>query len=126
MQLSKFTSNHLDIVTIYKSQQESDVNLNEAIQLMTNSEKFVLVIGDFNFCYLDGSANSVRKYMKEQNFKQLIIEPTHIEGNFLDQAHFRDMREKIECTAEVQSKYYTYHKSLNIITKKKGNLTEML
>ena len=84
MQLSKFTSNHLDIVTIYRSQQEVDENLIQAIQLMTKSEKAVLVIGD----YLDGSTSSTEKYMKDNKINQLINQPTHIEGNILDQAHF--------------------------------------
>ena len=64
--------------------------------------------------------------MKENKFKQLINKPTHIEGNILDQAHFRDTRGRIECTAEVQSKYYTDHRSLNIIAKKKGNFKSIL
>ena len=92
---------------------------------MTKSEKAVLVIGDFNFGYLDGCTSSTEKYMKDNKFKQLINEPTHIEGNILDQPHFRDTRGTIECRAEVQSKYYTDHKSLNIITRKKGNFTEI-
>ena len=125
IQLSTFTSNHLDIVTIYKYQQEVDKNLLQAIQLMTQSEKAMLLIGDFNFGYLDGSTSSTEKYMKNNKFKQLINEPTHIEGNILDQAHFRDTRGTIECRAEVQSKYYTDHKSLNIITRKKGNFMEI-
>ena len=126
MQLSKFTSYNLDVVALYKSQQESQANLNEAIKKMTTSEKPVLVIGDFNICYLDGTDNSTGKFMKENKFKQLINKPTHIEGNILDQAHFRDTRGRIECTAEVQSKYYTDHRSLNIIAKKKGNFKSIL
>ena len=126
MQLSKFTSKIVDIVAIYKSQQESDANLNQALKAMTNSRKPVLVIGDFNFCYLHGSPNSTKKYMNENRFLQLVSEPTHIEGNLLDQAHLRDVTGNLESKAEVQSKYYTDHKSINIIIKKKGNCTEFL
>ena len=56
--------------------------------------------------------------MKESEFKQLIAEPTHIEGNLLDQAHLRNIKKELTVTAEVHGKYYTDHKSLNIILRK--------
>ena len=90
MQLSKFSSIDLDVVAIYKSQEASYENLNEAIEVMIEGEKPILVIGDFNFSYNDNSLNLTSKYMKEKQFKQMITKPTHIEGNLLDQAHFRD------------------------------------
>ena len=77
---------------------------------MTNIRKPVLVIGDFNFCYLDGSPNSIKKYMNEKRFLQLVNEPTHIEGNLLDQGHLRDIPGNLESKVEVQSKYYPDHK----------------
>ena len=56
--------------------------------------------------------------MKERGFKQLIAEPTHIEGNLLDQAYLLDIKEELTAKAEVHGKYYTDHKSLNIILNK--------
>ena len=117
MQLSKFNSKKLAVVVLYKSQQESQAKLNQAIEMMTKNDKTVLVIGDFNFCYLENSSNLTNKYMKERQFKQLIKEPTHIEGNMLDHAHLRDVTGKLEAITDVQGKYYTDHKSLNIIIR---------
>ena len=57
-------------------------------------------------------------YMKERQFKQLIAEPTHLEGSLLDQAHLRDTKKELTVIAEVHGKYYTDHKSLNIILRK--------
>ena len=118
MQLSKFSSRSVDIIFLYKSQQESEGNLNQAIEIMTQSSDAALVLGDFNFCYNKDSTNAITKYMKERKFKQLIAEPTHIEGNLLDQAYLRDIKKELAFTAEVHGKYYTDHKSINIILKK--------
>ena len=121
MQLSKFSSGTLDIIVLYKSQQESQGNLNKAIEIMTGSSGAALVLGDFNYCYNRDSTNAVTKYMIENEFKQLIAEPTHIEGSLLDQAYLRDIKKELTATAEVHGKYYTDHKSLNIILKRYNN-----
>jgi hypothetical protein len=118
MQLSKFTSTALDIIVLYRSQPGNFRELNQNIELMTNSERPLLVIGDFNFCFLDKSSNATKAYLKEENFSQLIKEPTHIEGHLLDQAYLRDIDGDLECTVGLHSKYYTDHKGLAIIVKK--------
>jgi hypothetical protein len=76
------------------------------------------VAGDFNFCHLSSSSNPTRRYLSENNFEQLIKEPTHIEGNILDQAHLRDIGGNLNCTVQLHSKYFTDHKGLAIIVKK--------
>ena len=117
MQLSKFISSHLTVVALYKSQKESQATLNQAIEDMTKFDKTVIVLGDFNFCYLDNYLNSTKKYMRNRDFKQLINVPTHIEGNLLDQAYIRDKEEKMDVTGDIQGKYYSDHKALNIIIR---------
>ena len=44
----------------------------------------------------------------------MIDEPTHIEGHLLDQAYLKDENDTLQCTIELQSKYYTDHKGLAI------------
>ena len=120
MQLTKFNSSELDIIVVYRSQQGNQKALNDAIDSLTNHKKPELIIGDFNFCYLDKSPIAVKQHLKGNHFKQLINEPTHIEGNLLDQAHLRDVKGALQCTAEVHSKYFTDHKALALIVTK-GN-----
>ena len=81
-------------------------------------ERPQLVVGDFNFCFLDASSNPTRKFLQERDFSQLVIEPTHIEGNLLDQAHIKDVTRVHEYSVELQTKYYTDHKAVTIIAKK--------
>ena len=120
IQLSKFTSYNLNVITIYRSQQCDLKTMNILIKDMVEDEKPHLLVGDFNFCYLDASANSTCQYLQKSNFKQLIEEPTHMEGNLLDQAYLRDIKRKLNYTVMIHSKYYTDHKGLAIIIKK-GN-----
>ena len=85
--------------------------------MMTKNDKTVLVIGDFNFCYLDSSTNQTKYFLEANNFSQLIKTSTHIEENLLDQAYFRNLNGLLKCSTEVHSKYYTDHKGLAITIK---------
>jgi exonuclease III len=118
MQMSKFSSPSLDVISLYRSQKANYMELNQSIDALTDKDKPQLILGDFNFCYLENSSNATKKYLNENNFKQLFTEPTHIEGHLLDQAHLRDNKGILEATSEVHSKYYTDHKGLAIIIEK--------
>ena len=122
MQISKFSSPDIDIITLYRSQRGNFTDLNENIELLKTERKPILITGDFNFCYIDSSNNPTRKYLLGKNFSQLINEPTHLEGHALDQAYIKG---DIEARAETQSKYYTDHKGLNLLLQK-GNLKKIL
>ena len=76
-------------------------------------------IGDYNFCYLKGKRNRAKLHLEAKKFAQLINEPTHIEGHLLDQAYLQDKQVKLDVTTEIHSKYYTDHKGLAIILKKR-------
>ena len=120
MQLSKFTSSTLDIIALYRSQGGSYSDLNRYIEMMDCEGKPLLVIGDINFCYLTSEFNVTKQYMERKQFIQMINEPTHLEGHLLDQAYLRDKENTLRCTVEVQSKYYTDHKGLALIIKRRS------
>ena len=118
MQITKFSSSIIDVVVLYRSQGGSMEKLKQHLEALDNVDKPLLVIGDFNFCFMDKSSNPTKEYLKEHNFKQIIQEPTHIGGNLLDQAHIKDVREYHKYSMEVHSKYYTDHKALAVIVQK--------
>ena len=118
MQLSKFSSTNLDVISLYRSNDGDLKMLNNYLEDMIEKEKPQLVVGDFNFCCLDTRSNSTTKYLRRNKFEQLIKEPTHIAGNILDQAHLRNIRRDLRYTVILHSKYYTDHKGLAIIVKK--------
>ena len=115
MQLSKFISTNLDIIVLYRSQRGNYRNLNQNMAEMKTEGKLTLIIGDFNFCYQNSPCNTTRKYLENQNYCQLIREPTHIEGHILDQAY---INRNVEAIAVTHSKYYTDHKGLAILIRK--------
>ena len=56
--------------------------------------------------------------MNQNHFKQLVKEPTHIEGNLLDHAYVLDTRKVNQYTAVLHSKYYTDHRGVGITIKR--------
>ena len=117
MQLSKFISQAIDIVVIYRSQNGNHNDLIKNLNTLKIRDKPQLIIGDFNFCFQEGSLNPTLKYLQDNEFNQLIQEATHIEGNLLDQAHVRYLRSTNKYIVEVQSKYYSDHKGLAVVVK---------
>ena len=89
-------------------------------EMIENGRPQVLV-GDFNFCYISASSNATSQYLQQSSFKQLIQEPTHLEGNLLDQAHLRDTKGNLQHTVMLHSKYYTDHKALALLIEKGNN-----
>ena len=119
MQLSKFTSKNIDIISIYRSKQGTINKLNEEISAISRGTKALLMVGDFNYCYLEKAMNSARKFLTENDFSQLIFEPTHLEGNILDHCYLRDRKTFFKATVQLHCKYYTDHKGLAVLLKRK-------
>ena len=121
MQLSKFTSSSIDIVVLYRSQGGNHNDMKANLAALASKNKPQLVIGDFNYCFLKESMNPTKRYLQERSFTQIVHEPTHIEGNLLDQAHVRDVEKINKYSVEIHSKYYTDHKGIAIMIKKVCN-----
>ena len=72
IQLSKFTSPNLNVISLYRSQQCELATMITLIDEMLEEGKPHLLVGDFNYCYLDEASNTASKFFKISNFKQLI------------------------------------------------------
>ena len=72
-------SNTLDIIAIYRSQEEYFVSVENHLQIMVDLEKNTLIVGDLNFCYLK-KENALSKYLAAEGFNQFVMNPTHING----------------------------------------------
>ena len=105
-------------MVLYRSQSGNLNELAEHLNELYVNEKPLLVIGDFNYCYKENSCNPAKKYFQANSFIQMIKEPTHIEGNLLDQAHARDDNRVHTYSSELHSKYYSDHRALAIMVKK--------
>ena len=118
MQLSKFSSNLLQLVVLYRSQNGDHEVLAEILKTLVARDKPTLVIGDLNYCYLESSSNLTKQYFHENFFSQIVEEPTHIEGNLIDQANIRDVKKINNYSTEIHSKYYTDHKGIAVLIKR--------
>ena len=92
--------------------------MNKLIKDIIEPGKPQLLVGDFNFCYLGQTTNATCNFLRSANFKQLIEEPTHLEGNLLDHAYFKDTKRILTCAGKLHTKYYTDHKALALFIKK--------
>ena len=119
MQLSKFSAANLDIISLYRSNPGNLQEMNQLIKQLGNRNVPQIVVGDLNFHYLEEKNNSTKQFFKKEKYSQLIMEPTHTEGNLLDHAYVRDERKLLKSTAEVHAKYYTDHKGISLIVEQR-------
>ena len=117
MQLSKFSSSVINIVGLYRSQKGHQDKPRKHLEGLTKGPKPELVIGDSNFCSMASSSNQTKKFFQLNEFTQLIREPTHNEGNLLDQAHIRDTNRLHGYSANLHSKYYSDQKAFVILVR---------
>ena len=111
MQISKFTSDTLDVLAVYRSSKGHTVELLQQIKQMINPEKATLITGDFNVCYLNNGNNRLSRGLVEmEKFEQLIRGPTHIMGGHIDHVYWRNVGNMwTDPEIERYSPYYTDH-----------------
>ena len=116
-QLSKFKSILCDIIVLYRSQDGRYYQLKDKLSMLIDFWRPTIIIGDFNYCYNSPSTNPLREFLNIHDFKQLIKEPTHIDGNIIDQIHLRDCEDTLMIENFLHSKYYTDHRGVAIVIK---------
>ena len=78
IQLSKITLGKLDIINIYRSQEEPLHSAAHHLQNFIDPEKDTLIIGDVNVCAT--KTNALRNFLEREGFRQLVTLPTHVQG----------------------------------------------
>ena len=78
IQLSKITMRKLDIINIYRSQEEPLHSAAHHLQNFIDPEKDTLIIGDVNVCAT--KTNALRNFLEREGFRQLVTLPTHVQG----------------------------------------------
>ena len=80
LQLGKVSFQDVDIITVYRSQEEPLSRAAHFLKEIINLQKTTLVIGDFNICPRRKPANELTSFFSSQMFSQLVTLPTHIDG----------------------------------------------
>ena len=111
MQITKFSSENLDVINVYRSNNGNSVELLTKVLEMVTPEKPMLITGDFNICFMNHSKNRLsRGLMETEGFQQLMREPTHIMGGHIDHVYWRDVKAMwMAPVLERYSPYYSDH-----------------
>ena len=83
MQLSKIVMRQLDIISIYRSQDEPFSSAAHLLKNLIDPEKDTLIVGDVNFCPKK-EENALSNYLRRAGFHQLVTLPTHIRGGLFN------------------------------------------
>ena len=113
MQITKVTSEKMDVISVYRSQEEPFLSLNNQMEALIDPNKTTLVVGDFNFCYKT-SQNEFSSFMSNYKFNQLVEAATHIEGGLLDHAYLKCVGDQRVATVELCSNYYSDHDTVTV------------
>ena len=105
IQLTKLLGKDLDVIIVYKAPSGKDAELQRHLHSMIDSNKSVLVLGDFNMCFIEKCTNQTTSFLLQNDFKQIVRQATHIDGGHIDHAYIRSTT--LMVSAEVYSPYYT-------------------
>ena len=78
IQLTKIVLRELEIINVYRSQDEPLLSAAQHLQNFINPERDTLIIGDVNICAT--KANPISNFLQGEGFHQLVTLPTHIQG----------------------------------------------
>ena len=115
-QLTKFSSNDLDIISVYRTRNESkqsQINFLKDIESLVSNKRKTLVTGDYN----TDPASIIGREMSHWNFKQIISHPTHIAGNLIDHCYISDQIKTESVDIKQTPVYYTDHDKIEIVVQ---------
>ena len=104
--MTLLSSLELDIVNIYRSRRMDTKEMAEDIKSIINSEKFTIVCGDFNLCYLENRSNEVTRMLEQDGFSQLVQEATHFKGGLIDHVYSNHNSAQFKVEVSLYSPYY--------------------
>ena len=115
-QMTKVTSQSLDIINIYRSEGAITENFKKDLRMLFNAKKATYLVGDFNLCFKSESSHPVMREIRNLGFEQMVKFPTHLAGRLIDHVHFFSPNDHPQCIkVRQQSPYFTDHDLLSVI-----------
>ena len=126
-QIAKHSHENIDVIGIYRSQIGNCSKLIQDLKQLIDERRVTIIIGDFNICYRENTLNKIPQGLKQLGFKQLVHEPTHIQGRIIDHAYLLDPSGKNYHVHERYSPYFTDHDGIcvSIMNETIDNSREM-
>ena len=110
-QLSLFESEAVDVIHIYRSQQQQLSEIVEKVREWRREDKVVVVCGDLNICLKKKPENSFSLGMESLGLSQIGKESTHVLGGQID--HIYVSSEAVQRTSlERMSPFFSDHDAL--------------
>ena len=110
MQITKFCSENLDVINVYRSSNGNSNELLIKLTEMVASEKSTLITGDFNICFSRNPNNRMSKGLANAGFKQLVRVATHLLGGHIDHVYWMSRNHKWKEPILLRnSPYYSDH-----------------
>ena len=113
-QANKFRHNDIDLICLYRSQIGNSNTFLQDLTKLIDIRRPTIIMGDFNSCYRENINNRLVQGLLNLGFKQLIHEPTHIQGRTIDHTYVLDPQEMLRVTIERYSPYYSDHDAICI------------
>ena len=119
-QISKLQSEQYDIICVYRS---SDAVKYKQIEFLSDLRGFVcepkqtLIFGDFNFNAVCPNQNYILRELESWNFKQLIQNPTHVQGGVIDHCYITNTIPAASVMMSQKPVYYTDHDIIKVTIK---------
>ena len=110
LQISKFSLDGIDSISVYRSSTHSILEVREALTSMVELKKPTLITGDFNLCVKKNLNNVITVSLKQMGFKMMMDRPTHIQGGHIDHIYWMDRDERFNLPSiDHYSPYWTDH-----------------
>ena len=118
--ITKIEAGDISVIAIYRRQEGSLAKLIEKLENIIVQSKTTLVIGDMNICNKKNPKNTLKKYLEEKNFREVIKKSTHSEGNHIDHAYVMNVGNFVkDPDVKIIPKYYSDHDAICITWSKK-------
>ena len=93
-QMTKIESEDLVVINLYRSTDSDDDAFISKLNDLFNSQKQLMILGDFNLCYKEQRLHSIFQFLQNSNFQQIVERPTHTEGRIIDLVFVRTIKRK--------------------------------
>ena len=104
LQMTVLTAANTTIIGLYRSRNNSSL-LDILPEILPEINTSCVIVGDFNICSNSEPQNPVLQTLKAFGFQEMVREPTHFQGGYIDMLWTRV--EGMRTEAELYSPYYT-------------------
>ena len=105
-QITKMSSDDLDVISVYRSSGGNKADLLHNIKLLVDNSISTIVCGDFNLCLLEERNKGFLEALEAMGFVEMVNQATHFKGGHIDHVYFRGVNAHHNLDVKLYSPYY--------------------